>query len=82
MEVCSKSLGAVLEYWYFERVLLPVTVQVWDLNHVSVQRWSNVIFLHNKDDSCIVMASHDNQFLSFQFNLDSRDLPGGEDTCK
>ena len=45
MEVCPKSVGAVLEYWYFERGFLPITVQVWDLNHVFVHKWNNVIFL-------------------------------------
>ena len=48
MEVGPKSLGAVLEYWYVERGLLPVTMQVWDLNHVTVHKWSSIIFLHDE----------------------------------
>ena len=67
MEVCPKRVGAVLEYWYFERGFLPITVQVWDLNHVFVHKWNNVIFLHNSEVKDDVYGRRQTAMITFDF---------------
>ena len=69
MQVFPKSVGAVLEYWYFERGFLPITVQVWDLNHVFVHKWNNVIFLHNSEVKHDVYGRRQNDKDYFWFSI-------------